>query len=126
MSFAQRACLQLPTMDVQTQCLNARPRHIVQIGFNPKEFGHEWDKVVKAIHRLKCPPFEVKAIIGAANEFARNAARMRGTETLDQELVETLDASADELLRKVQRFTVRDQAQVDAIKAIKRFKSKVG
>jgi len=90
-----------------------------------KEFGDEWDKVAKAIRRLKCPPIEAKPIIEAANALARVAAKIRGAETLEGALLKELNASAEELLRKVELLTVPDKAQLDAIHAIKRFRGKV-
>jgi len=78
-----------------------------------------WCRVVQTIRHLK----PIDGIIGALDDFAWNAAELREASPLDHDLLQRLNASADELIRQIERLTVPDKSQAKAIKAIKEFKN---
>jgi hypothetical protein len=125
-AFGQNPCLELPTQNSQVACLRAELYHPPRQELNLKEFDDQWDRVAKAVLRLHCPPVEVNRIIEAANNLVLSAAKARGSYTRDAELLAKVDANTNDLIRKVQLLTVKDKAQANALKAIKRLRKQAG
>ncbi len=83
--------------------------------------GDGWCQVVRTIRHVK----PIDGIIWALDAFAWNAAELREASPLDNDLLQRFNASADDLIRQIERLTVRDKAQVKAVKAIQKFKSQL-